>query len=153
MVFLTHLLPEGIDAISFIIGNELGHIKRNHVGLIKLLLIWPATWIPFLNLAYSRACEYTCDNVGYALCPQGAARGLLVLAAGKKLYNKVSINQLLCNSEYKSGFATWLAEIVSTHPPLLKRIAVINQQDQDRLVSEKSLYMSANIDNQSEAQR
>ena len=144
---------EGMGAISFIIGHELGHIKRNHVSSIKSLLIWPASWIPFLNLAYSRACEYTCDNVGYALCPKDAAKGLLVLGAGKKLYKQVSIDQLLYNKQSESGFATGFAEMFSTHPTLLKRVAAVYQQDQGRMVSEDQFYMSAPIESQKEAPR
>ena len=142
---------EGMEAISFIIGHELGHIKRNHVSSIKSLLIWPASWVPFLSLAYSRACEYTCDNVGYALCPKGAARGLLVFGAGKKLYKSVSIDQLLYNKQNESGFATGFAEIFSTHPTLLKRVAAVYQQDQDRMLTQDQCYMSASIESQKEA--
>ena len=45
---------QGMPAVAFIVGHESGHIKRNHVGGLKNWLIWPARWIPFLSLAYSR---------------------------------------------------------------------------------------------------
>ncbi len=143
---------EGMDAVAFILGHELGHLYRKHVHPMKSLLIWPATFIPFLSNAYSRACEYTCDAIGYALCPQGATKGLLVLAAGKKLYAAVSVNALLANKEYEQGFAVWLAEIVSTHPPLLQRIAKVYQEDQQEMAMHAKTYMSAHIDRLKETQ-
>jgi Zn-dependent protease with chaperone function len=124
---------EGLDAVSFIIGHEIGHIKRNHVGFIRSWLLWPATFIPFLNAAYSRACESTCDNIGYSLCPQGAARGILILAAGKHLYTRVDIEEFMSNAKHESGFATWFAEIFASHPALAKRVAAIKEHDRDNL--------------------
>lgn len=117
---------EGIEAVSFIIGHELGHIKRNHVGFIRFFLTGPARLIPFLGNAYSRACEYTCDNIGYSLCPVGAKKGILLLAAGKNLYQYVNVDELLLNEKSVSGFDFWFAQIFSTHPPLIKRLAMLD---------------------------
>ncbi len=114
---------QGKDAVSFIIGHELGHIKRNHVGFIKLLLTIPARLVPFLSSAYSRACEYTCDNIGYNLAPKGAINGMLILASGKKLYKKVNVESLVNNPEDHKGFAFWFSEKLSTHPHIVKRLA------------------------------
>jgi len=44
------------DAVSFIIGHELGHLKRRHVSNWRLFLTLPARFIPLLYKAYSRAC-------------------------------------------------------------------------------------------------
>ena len=134
---------EGKDAVSFIIGHELGHIKRNHVGLIKTVLTLPAKPIPFLNAAYSRACEYTCDNIGYNLSPKGATSGLLILAAGKKLYKKVSVSNLINNTQDQAEFAFWFAEIFSTHPHLIKRMTAINELnlEENDLESENSDFI------------
>jgi Zn-dependent protease with chaperone function len=116
----------GLDDISFIIGHELGHIKRNHVSVFKSIFLLPARLVPFLGPAYSRACEYTCDNIGYNLAPNGAVRGLLILAAGKKLYKKIDVSALIDNDDHY-GFASWVAEIFSTHPHLIKRLEVFNE--------------------------
>lgn len=134
-----------MSAVSFIIGHELGHIKREHVSGLSAFLIWPASWIPFMNFAYSRAREYTCDNIGFALCPHAGAKGLLLLAAGKKLYNKVSVEQLLSDDSYKVGLAARLAEAFATHPPLLKRIDAINKQYEHHLTSQESCVVSPHI--------
>lgn len=141
---------EGIDAVSFIIGHELGHIKRNHLSFLRSLLTGPASWIPFLGLAYSRACEYTCDNIGYSLAPQGACNGILILTAGKTLYKKVNIAELLLNYEAEEGFSTNFAEFFSTHPQSLKRIARLNQFANHIFVQKESLeahfFISPKID-------
>ena len=121
---------EGMPVVAFIVGHELGHIKRKHVGGLKSWLIFPASFIPFLHSAYSRACEYTCDNIGYALCPEGAQKGLLILSVGKGVYKKVHIDELCLDFHESQGFATWFAEIVSTHPHLMKRIARIESLQQ-----------------------
>ncbi len=124
---------DGKDAVSFIIGHELGHIKRNHVSFIKSILIFPAKFIPFLNSAYSRACEYTCDNFGYNLAAKGATSGLLILAAGKKLYKKIDLLDLINNAQDSPGFAFWFAEKFSSHPHLVKRLAVFNELNRGNL--------------------
>lgn len=133
---------EGIEAVSFIVGHELGHIKRNHLTFFKNAFIFPATFVPFLSLAYSRAREYTCDNIGFSVSPHGALKGLLLLGAGKKLYAKISVNQFLMDAAQEQGFATLCAEIVSTHPPLCKRIDAMNKQYEEYLVSDEACFVS-----------
>ena len=122
---------EGMLTVSFIIGHELGHIKRKHVGGLLSKFIFPARFCPFLNVAYSRACEYTCDTIGYDLSPEGAQNGLLILAVGKNLYKKINVNEFIRNYTAKKGFVTWFVEIFSTHPHLVKRIARIGTLSTD----------------------
>lgn len=110
----------GKKSLEFIIAHELGHIKRKHST--KKILLFPSFIIPFLNSAYSRACEYTCDRIGHSLCPEGAVDGMLILSAGKKLYFKINVNEFICTSKKEKGFWKWFAEIVSTHPNTPKRI-------------------------------
>jgi len=110
----------GPEALSFIIGHELGHVKRRHIQKNTWLL--PSAFFPFLNSAYSRACEYTCDNIGASLSPQGAVDGILILSAGKRLYSKVNTEYYLKQIEEEEGFWTWFAEKLSSHPAAPKRI-------------------------------
>lgn len=129
---------EGKEAIEFVVGHELGHIKRNHTGFLKSWFILPAKFIPFLGSAYSRACEYTCDNIGYALCPEGAEKGMLVLAVGTSLHKKVNVDEALMNASRDQGFALWFAEIFSTHPALVNRLSIINQHNLDNASKNKT---------------
>lgn len=111
---------EGEDAVNFIIAHELAHVKRKHLS--KQLWIFWGLLIPFLGSAYSRACETTCDNIATYFVPNNTNDGLLVLMAGKKLYKKVSIAEMLKDANQNYGFWAWLVEISSTHPALAKRI-------------------------------
>lgn len=111
---------QGQDALEFIIAHELGHVKRKH--MTKSLLLFPSKFIIFLPLAYSRGCEYTCDNIGNALSPNGATDGLLILAAGKDIYKKVNADEYINEEENDRSFWKTLAEMLSSHPNLPKRI-------------------------------
>nr|WP_294898531.1 M48 family metallopeptidase [uncultured Pedobacter sp.] len=116
----------GMDELSFVLAHELGHIKRKHIQ--KRFWLFPSIFIPFLNSAYSRACEYTCDNIGNALSPSGSGSGLLVLASGKTTYKKVNVEAYLENASYETGFWKWFAEKASSHPNLPKRIENVKEQ-------------------------
>jgi Zn-dependent protease with chaperone function len=136
---------EGIDAVTFIMGHELGHIVRNHVGFVKSYALLPAKFIPFLGFAYSRACEYTCDMIGYDLCPEGAEKGILLLAAGKDLYKKINVTEALSDASKEKGFSTWFAEIFSTHPHLINRVALLHSlYKNDEVLKFKTSTVAAN---------
>ena len=109
------------EALHFVIGHELGHIKRKHI--LKRMLLFPSFIIPFLGKAYSRGCEYTCDRIGYALSPRGAQTGLLVLSAGRELYNEVNAKEFMMQQNREDGFWPWFAEKLSSHPHLTKRVS------------------------------
>ncbi len=108
------------ETVEFVIAHELGHVKRNHI--LKRLVVLPALLVPFLGNAYTRACEYTCDSIGAALSKEGARSGLLVLAAGTKLFRKVDTHQFAEQAFTERGFWFWFSEKVSTHPHLVKRL-------------------------------
>jgi Zn-dependent protease with chaperone function len=131
VVIYSDILEEAYEsnkeAVEFIIGHELGHLKRKHS--IKNLLLFPSAVVPFLSAAYSRACEYTCDNIGAALSPKGARNGLLILASGKKLYKKINLEKFSAQAESESGFWASFAEKVSSHPKLAKRISPFSNQE------------------------
>ena len=114
---------KGEEALGFVIAHELAHIKRGH--LLKRVWLLPGLLVPFLGKAYMRACEYTCDRFGAAYQPGGAVAGLLVLAAGKKLYGRVNVEEYQAQAHTETGFFVWLSEIVSTHPNLTKRVRAI----------------------------
>jgi Zn-dependent protease with chaperone function len=137
---------EGKDAVAFIIGHELGHIKQGHTSFFRTTFILPGKFLPFLGKAYSRACEYTCDNIGYALAPHGASMGILVLAAGKKLYKKINLQEILIKSKYEKSFAVTFFEIFSTHPVLTKRLANIDHIKRTTLTPETPAYYSPQIE-------
>jgi len=113
------------DELSFIIAHELAHIKRNHIG--KSLFLLPAMWIPGLAELYLRTCEYTCDRFGtYYTTSEAGKNALTILAVGKHLYKQVNRDVYVRQAKEESGLFVWLSEILSTHPPLPKRIAAID---------------------------
>ncbi len=114
----------GEKAVSFVLGHELGHIKRRHMTWRALL--YPSMVVPFLGSAYSRACEYTCDRIGNALEPDGSIAGLLVLAAGRHLYSHVNPIEFANQRNTERGFFVIVAELFSSHPNLTKRVATLN---------------------------
>ncbi|MEP7171023.1 MAG: M48 family metallopeptidase [Bacteroidota bacterium] len=144
IVLYSDILETAYDkdatAVEFIIGHELGHVKRNH--LLKNLILFPSALIPFLGAAYSRACEYTCDSIGQSLSPAGLKNGLLILAAGKKLYAKVNTMEYCQQDLREDGFWTWFAEKVSSHPNLTKRLRVYKNV----MVSEEPKRVNVPVD-------
>ena len=82
----------------------------------------PATFIPFLFKAYSRAREYTCDSIGKSLAPLDAEKGLIILSAGKDLASAVNVDEFILNYNKEKGFSSWLCEFFSTHPLIIKRV-------------------------------
>lgn len=114
------------DEVAFVIAHELAHIKRNHIS--KMLFIMPSMFIPGIAEMYLRACEYTCDRYAAFFIgnPEAAKNGLTVLAIGKTLYRHVNHYEYVKQVENEKGFFVWFSEILSTHPPLPKRIHEID---------------------------
>ena len=128
-------------AVSFVVGHELGHVRRKH--MTRRALLYPAMLFPFLGGAYSRACEYTCDRFGNALEPEGGVDGLLVLAAGRDLYTQVNSTEFINQRETEAGFFVRFAEILSTHPNLPKRVAALDAVRQRAPLPPRSLMREA----------
>ena len=124
---------KGEDAISFIVAHELAHVARKHHTWQCFL--YPSMIVPFLGQAYSRACEYTCDQIAAYYQTEDAISGLLILAAGKKLYRNVNIQELIDQAEDGYGFWTWVNEIFSTHPLLAKRIKNVQIQEEKNIIN------------------
>jgi Zn-dependent protease with chaperone function len=113
------------DALNFYIGHELGHIRRDHLLWGWVLL--PASILPLLGAAYSRAREYTCDLHGLACCrsPEVAARGLGALAAGGRRWKSMDLGRYAGQADVSSGFWMSFHELIASYPWLVKRMARI----------------------------
>lgn len=113
-------------ACEMIVGHELAHVKCRH--LRRAWLLMPSYVIPFLGTALSRAREFTCDRYGRALAgsTEGALQGLTILAAGATLGPRVNRQRLVEQQHaFNFGFMR-LAEWLSTHPPLARRLAELD---------------------------
>jgi Zn-dependent protease with chaperone function len=120
------------DALNFYIGHELGHIQRKHTLWAPVLL--PASVLPLLGAAYSRAREYTCDLHGLACCehPDDALRGLSALAAGGKRWKSIDIPHYVAQVKAMDGFWMSLHELLADYPWLVKRMARLMATAEDR---------------------
>jgi Zn-dependent protease with chaperone function len=129
IVLLSDLLEACGDdqgARDMIITHELAHLRCGHLSWRWLTL--PGQFVPFLGTALSRAREYTCDRYGAlgAGSRQSAVRGLTILAAGASLAPQVNLQAFAGQrADLNTGFMT-LGEWMSTHPPLVKRVAAVD---------------------------
>jgi Zn-dependent protease with chaperone function len=118
-------LADNPDALNFYIGHEIGHIKRRHLSWSTILM--PASALPLIGPAYSRAREYTCDRHGLAACdnPQNAEHGLAVLAAGGKRARMMNHQAYVDQARHTEGFWMSFHELVGDYPWLVKRMAAV----------------------------
>lgn len=118
-------LHDNPDALNFYIGHEIGHIKRKHLSWGTVLL--PASVLPLIGAAYSRAREYTCDRHGLAACeqPVNAEFGMAALAAGGKRWRTMNNSAFIEQSRETEGFWMSFHELVGDYPWLVKRMAAI----------------------------
>jgi Zn-dependent protease with chaperone function len=109
-------------ALNFYLGHELGHVHRGHLTWRPALL--PASFLPLLGAAYSRACETTCDNYGAACCDdlEDGVRGLAALAAGGRRWQDLNLPEYLEQARETSGFWMSFHELVSDYPWIVKRV-------------------------------
>lgn len=113
------------EVVKFVVGHELGHIKRRHLNQEKWLT--PSLLIPLLKQAHSRGCEFTCDRIGFQFSTRGAMEGILILAAGKEIYTKININQYLEDSIAEKSFWVWMSEKFLSHPHTSKRMIALKK--------------------------
>jgi Zn-dependent protease with chaperone function len=125
---LELLVDDGEAELAFVIAHELAHVKRRHA--LWSWVLAGSRVVPMLHAAWSRACEYTCDAIAADLCPDGAPGGLLVLAAGKRLYQRVDAPAFADQRHTERGFWIGVTESLSSHPTLPKRVAALGAQTQ-----------------------
>ncbi len=118
-------LADNPDALNFYIGHEIGHIKRKHLKWSAVLL--PASLLPLIGAAYSRAREYTCDRHGLAACenPVNAEFGMAALAAGGKRWRTMSKTSYIAQTQQTDRFWMSFHELVGDYPWLVKRMGAL----------------------------
>jgi Zn-dependent protease with chaperone function len=124
VVLLSDLLEacgDNAAARDMIIGHELGHIRAGHLRGRWLLL--PASFVPFLGSALSRAREYTCDRYGCSAAgdQDAALLGLAILSAGGKYGPHVNHPALMRQRHDLRSLWMLIGEWLGSHPPLSKR--------------------------------
>ena len=130
-IVLTAEIIEACDddeKLKFIIGHELWHIDRWHLFWQWILL--PSHMLPWFWNAYSKSCEYTCDNYWMYFWTKNvekAIRWLAVLAVLGKYSEKLNIEEYNNQAKETSTFWMSLTETKATHPFTSKR--VVNLQN------------------------
>ena len=104
------------EALRFVIGHEGGHLAAGHVSWFRMVATALTLYIPILGPALTRAQEYTADNHGYAVAPQGAAGAVGLLTGGKYLGAQVNMHAMADRAAREKGF--WLHVTVwrASHP-------------------------------------
>ena len=116
------------DALAFIIGHEVGHIAAGHASYWRQLGMFASNYIPVVGSSLSRSMEYTADNHGFCVRPQGAPGVMGVLGAGKYLVGRVGFDELADRSVTERGFFVWLVNILASHPVLTWRAAALRDR-------------------------
>lgn len=132
-LFLTSALVEANsnEQVRFVIGHELGHHAAGHLNGWLNFLRAPSQLVPFLNAAYSRSREYTCDSIGAYLSKDLAASrsSLQMLGCGcRRLNATMSCEAFLAQEAMVPPVFGFLNEIFRGHPRLTRRVAAINER-------------------------
>jgi Zn-dependent protease with chaperone function len=112
------------DALAFIVGHELGHLRLGHTRLWYQLSTAYVDRVPLLSGFLSRAREFSCDRHGAYVAPQGE-EGLVLLAAGRYVYKQVNVEELLEQARRFRGFWPIVAQLPQSHPFAVRRIRVL----------------------------
>jgi Zn-dependent protease with chaperone function len=112
------------DALAFIVGHELGHLRLGHTRLWYQLSTAYVDRVPLLAGFLSRAREFSCDRHGAHLAPQGE-EGLVLLTAGRYVYKQVDVEELLEQARRFRGFWPVMAQLPQSHPFSVRRIRVL----------------------------
>ncbi len=120
------------DELKFIIGHELGHVVLGHTWLNSLIggmagvpvTLGAAVVIIFAFRWWNRACEYSADRAGLVACGdvRKAESALIKLVAGPTKNEADLARALEAIDAEDDSMVNVLAESLSTHPMLIRRI-------------------------------
>lgn len=122
------LSSKNIDALSMIIGHEIGHHSTGHTSSLKNVFLMPAFIVPFLGAAYHRACELTADRIGFILSDSlsESQYALFAIALGSEhLLQTGNINEFSNQETEIPEFIGFLQKIFSLYPRTTKRVLEI----------------------------
>jgi hypothetical protein len=110
-----------MDVISFTLAHELGAIRLNQTAVWNEMLLTYVSAIRFLRNPLERVRMFSRDRYGAALSPTGF-RGLLINAVGRRLMDRVNVEDYLAESRRYGGFWSFLNSFFEAKPQVLTRI-------------------------------
>jgi Zn-dependent protease with chaperone function len=129
-VFLTSALVEASsdEQVRFVIGHELGHHAAGHLNPVLNALKLPGYVVPFLQPAYSRAREYTCDAIGIHVSKDlpVSRSALMMLGCGcRRLNGAMNCEAFMHQERLVPPIFGFLTEIGRSHPRLTRRLRAL----------------------------
>lgn len=125
------LRNEDWDTLKFILGHEAGHLRLGHTSWWYIMftfifgLAFPINYV--IGLPLGRAKEYGCDKVGHAIAQDRDCKGLLMLTAGKHLYDGLNLAEHIEETVEQGGRWATFVNFTSTHPILAWRVNAIRK--------------------------
>jgi len=121
------------DELISIIGHEFSHIKCNHTNWTVITASAGDLKIPivsgimgFVLLFWSRKIEYTADRGGLLASRdlKASISALAKLTVGPELFKELNIDEMIVQID-EIDFIARLAELLGTHPYIIKRIQAL----------------------------
>lgn len=109
--------------LKMIVAHELAHHAASHTSPGKNFLIMPAKFVPYVGMAYSRACEFTADRIGAAATGDldASKRALLAIATGLKSM-RTDVDAFVAQEAEIPGLFGYINEVYSSHPRMTRRL-------------------------------
>lgn len=117
--------------LLFVLGHELGHMKRHHTKWLMMLdparaggaRFLPTEAVSMIFNVWSVKAEYTADQAGLIACrdPETASRALLRLAVGSAAEG-IDVKSLLRARAESDTVVGQMIEFQGTHPLLMNRV-------------------------------
>lgn len=109
--------------LKMIVAHELAHHAAGHTSTFRSFLLMPAKFMPYVGMAYSRACEFTADRIGAAAVGDldASKRALLAIATGLKSM-RTDVDAFVAQENEIPGMFGYINEVYSSHPRMTRRL-------------------------------
>lgn len=129
LVDIAYMEHKDFRSVYFVMAHEFGHHYFNHTALWRNLLIMYAQSFFPVAMAFSRACEYSCDRVAQVLTQEDGTDAMMMLTAGRHLYKYVDpgdyLGQLLDRPRQDARVFRWIYNFLSSHPIMPFRVQAL----------------------------
>lgn len=112
---------KSIDVLSFLLAHELGALQLNHTAVWNEMLLTYISALKLFRNPLERVRTYSRDRYGAELAPTGF-RGLLINATGRRLMDRVNIEDYFTQSRAYGNFWSALETFFEPRPQVLTRL-------------------------------